>query len=131
MFTSDRIRLLLACLVAGGGLLGSIRATAEEEEVVGKRPYEMDWANRFEDTRPPLIDFEDLEGWTLEARDAVADFRRSREQQIWGKYVGKLTYRGVGPKPVVIIRPPQAVAFRGPVDCVNVWIYGNNWAWVP
>ncbi len=130
MFIVDRAQLLSICLVAGWAFLGSIRATAEEE-VVGKRPYEMDWANRFEDTRPPLIDFENLEGWTVETRDAVADFRRSREQQIWGKYVGKLTYRGAGPNPVVIIRPPQAVAFNGPVDCVNVWIYGNNWAWVP
>ncbi|MBC7352407.1 MAG: hypothetical protein H5U08_08620 [Thermogutta sp.] len=103
----------------------------EAEEIVGKRPYEMDWAGRTEDTRPPLIDFENLDGWTVETRNAVASFIRSREQQIWGKYVGKLTYRGVGPNPAIIVRPPQPVPFAGPVDCVNVWIYGNNWAWVP
>ncbi|MGB9690100.1 hypothetical protein, partial [Thermogutta sp.] len=120
-------------LILLGILLGtqSYSFSCEGEDVVGKRPYEMDWAGRTEDTRPPLIDFENLEGWTVETRNAVAEFRRSREQQIWGKYVGKLIYRGTGPNPTVIVRPPQPVPFSGPVDSINVWIYGNNWAWEP
>ena len=35
----------------------------EDNEIVGQRPYEMEWANRTEDTHPPLVDFEDLTGW--------------------------------------------------------------------
>lgn len=108
-------------------------ALAEEaaDEPVGRRPYEMDWANRFEDTRPPLVDFEDLTGWTVQCQDAVASWHRSRREQLWGKYVGMLTYRGSGPRPVVVIRPPRPIPFPGPVECVNIWVYGNNWAWVP
>lgn len=103
----------------------------QPEEKVGKRPYEMDWAGRFEDTRPPLVDFENLDGWVVQVQDAVATWRRSREQQIWGKYVGKLVYRGTGPQATITVRPPQPVPVRGPVDCVNLWVYGNNWAWAP
>jgi len=125
-----RVRLLFTCLMSALAFLGWMQASAEEEQV-GKRPYEMDWANRIQDIRPPLIDFEDLQGWRVECQDAVAQWERSREQQIWDKYVGKLTYRGTGPRPIITIRPPQPIKFAGPVDCVNVWIYGNNWAWVP
>ncbi|HQL73733.1 MAG TPA: hypothetical protein PLD58_11180 [Phycisphaerae bacterium] len=99
------------------------------DEPVGKRPYEMDWAGRSEDVRPPLVDFEDLDGWTVQTKDSVAAFVRSREQQLWGRHVGKLVYRGTGPQPVVTLRPPKPIRFAGGVDCVNLWAYGNNWAW--
>ena len=90
-------------------------AASGADETVGKRPYEMEWAGRTKDTRPPLVDFEDLEGWTAEGRDAVAAWSRSREQQIWGKYVGKLVYRGTGPRPAVTVRPPKPIAVAGPL----------------
>lgn len=103
---------------------------AAQEEKVGKRPYELDWAGRFEDDHPPLVDFEDLTGWTVETKDAEATFVRTREEQIWGKYVGKLTYRGIGNQPAVIVRPPEPIAIEKPFDAVTIWVYGNNWAWV-
>ena len=64
---------------------------AQTEEKVGVHPYEMDWAGRTEETRPALVDFESLDGWTVETRNAVATFERSREEQMYGEYVGKLT----------------------------------------
>ena len=103
----------------------------EPEEKVGKRPYEMDWAGRTKDTRPPLVDFENLDNWAVHVRDAAASWRRSREQQIWDHYVGKLVYRGTGQRPTITIRPPKPVSFTPPVDCVNLWVYGNNWGWAP
>ena len=77
----------------------------EDEEVIGQRPYEMEWANRTEDTHPPLIDFEDLTGWQVETTNANAQFKRSREQQLWGKYVAKLTYSETGANPEIRITP--------------------------
>ena len=79
------------------------------EEPVGERPYEMVWAGRNEDTRPPLLDFEDLQGWTVECVDAEAAFVRSRRQQLWGKHVGTLTYRGTGPRATVTLKLPKPV----------------------
>jgi len=112
-------------------ILVALAVIATAQETVGERPYEMVWAGRTQDTHPPLIDFENLDGWTVETKDAVATFTRSREQQLWGNHVGKLTYRATGKTPVVTLRLPQPVPLSAPFDCVNLWLYGNNWAWVP
>ena len=96
------------------------------EEPVCKRPYEMVWANRTEDTRPALVDFENLEGWTVDGREAVAEFTRSREQPLWGQFVGKLVYRGNGANPTITLRSPEPAPISLPFDCVNLWLYGNN-----
>ncbi|HID08318.1 MAG TPA: hypothetical protein EYP10_14350, partial [Armatimonadetes bacterium] len=101
------------------------------EGAVGQRPYEMVWANRTQDTHPPLVDFENLDGWMVEVENAVASIMRSREQQLWGRYVAKVIYRGTGAKPLVRIRPPTPIAIPQPFDCINFWVYGNNWAWAP
>lgn len=111
-------------LVCFGGILYA-------EEQIGKRPYEMVWANRTSDTHPALVDFENLDGWTVECVSAAATLTRSREQQLWGQYVAKLVYRGTGPKAAVTLRPPKPIAVSWPFDCLNLWAYGNNWAWVP
>jgi len=118
-------------LTAFVALIGSLvlRPTTATAETVGKRPYELDWAKRTEDHCPPLVDFEELTGWHVECRDAVANFERTREQQIWGAHVGKLTYRGTGPSPEVRIVPPQPLAIDHPFDAVTLWCYGNNWGW--
>jgi hypothetical protein len=40
------------------------------------------------------VDFQDLNGWTLELFDgAQGELRRSREQQLWG-HVAKIVYSG-------------------------------------
>ncbi len=107
-------------------MLCSGLALAQEGEV-GERPYEMVWANRTSDHHPPLVDFEDLEGWTAGGSDSEATIERSREQQLFGDYVGKLTYRRTGPAPVVEIAPPEPIAIDEPFDAVTLWVWGNNW----
>ncbi len=98
---------------------------------VGKRPYEMDWANRLQDDHPPLVDFENLDGWTVKTANAVASIVRTREQQLWDKYVAKFTYRATGDGPTYLIAPPQPVKIAQPFDAVSLWVYGNNWSYAP
>jgi hypothetical protein len=117
----------MAVMLLGLVMGGAVRA---QDEVVGKRPYELDWAGRTEDDHPPLVDFEDLTGWTVETKDAEAAFVRTREEQIWGQQVAKLTYKGTGNQPLVTLRPPAPIAITQPFDAVTVWVYGNNWAWI-
>lgn len=112
---------LLIVLMACSGL-----ALAQEE--VGERPYEMVRAGRTEDHHPPLIDFEDLSGWTVETQSSEATFERSRERLLWGEYVGKLTYRGTDESPLIELVPPEPVEIDQPFDAVTLWVYGNNWA---
>jgi hypothetical protein len=105
-------------------LLGTLAA-----DTAGKRPYEMDWAGRTQDHCLPLVDFEDLTGWRAEGKQAAASFERTREQQIWGQSVGKLTYRGTGTAPEVRVLPPKPIAISRAFDAVTLWCYGNNWGW--
>ncbi|MBI2298087.1 MAG: hypothetical protein HYU66_03900 [Armatimonadetes bacterium] len=99
-------------------------------ETVGARPYEMVWANRTEDDHPALIDFENLDGWTVETENCVARFERTREQQILGQYVGKLTYHATGAPPRIFLRPPAPIPCPAGFDGVSLWVYGNNWGWI-
>lgn len=123
-----RLSLVWGLVVAGHfGLVWHLPGA----QLVGKRPYELDWAGRTHDHCPPLVDFEDLTGWRVETRDAVASFERSREQQIWGDYVGKLTYRGTGAAPEVRVLPPQPIPIPHSFDALSLWCYGNNWGYAP
>jgi len=104
---------------------------SDAPEKIGSRPYELVWANRMSDDHPPLVDFEDLTGWTVEVQNSVATLVRSREQQIWGQYVGKLTYRATGQNPQIRLRPPQPLPIKDAFDAVSLWVYGNNWGYSP
>lgn len=135
-FEADPNRLIIAetqmkpsCLLVAIVCLLGPAATAAEP--VGQRPYELDWAGRLEDHQPPLVDFETIEGWRVECRGAVATFERTREQQIWGSHVGKLTYRATNAAPEVRLLPPAPIAIARPFDAVTLWVYGNNWGWAP
>jgi hypothetical protein len=112
-------------------LLTLCLAAAQTPETVGQRPYEMVWAGRDQDDHPPLVDFEDLTGWMLETEQAQATLTRTREQQLWGKYVARLTYRGTGSQPVIRLLPPEPIRISAPFDAVTLWCYGNNWGWAP
>ena len=108
------------------GLFGTVDAA---EPPVGKRPYEMEWAGRTKAPHKPLIDFENLDGWTVGGNHSVASLETSREQQLWDRFVGKLTYRAVGGTPVVTLRPPEPLPLPKQTDCVTLWVYGNTWAY--
>ena len=98
-------------------------------EKVGSRPYEME--NRRDD-RIPLVDFQDLAGWTVEcANGADAGLTKSREQKMWGEFTGKLTYTGKSDTGTVIVRPPKPIPIKSEFDCVGMWINGNVWEWAP
>ena len=117
-------------VLAVGVLVWAVASgAAVAAEVIGARPYELDWAGRVDDSQPALVDFEDLAGWTVVTRDAEASFTRSREQQIWGEGVGKLVYRATGPVPEVRVVPPEPLPIAAAFDAVHGWVYGNTWGY--
>jgi hypothetical protein len=114
-------RILLLCVLA------SVAPQMRAAETVGTRPYEMVWANRDKDIYPPLVDFENLSGWKVETKNTTASFESSREQQLWGNYVGKLTYRAnANSASEIRLLPPAPIPVSAPWDAISCWIYGNN-----
>lgn len=112
----------------------------------GRRPYELDWANRLADEVPSLIDFEQVKPeaaweWTVQTTESAATFERSAEQKIWGNFTAKLTYRCVSEKPAkapaveMLLSEPVLLEGNPNVpedfDAISCWVYGNNWSWVP
>ncbi len=105
----------------------NIMPVAFADEAIGQRPYEMVWANRTQDIVPPLVDFENLSSWKIETKNATASFQSSREQQLWGEHVGKLTYRANDNIASEIrLLPPAPMPIAAAWDAMSCWIFGND-----
>lgn len=65
----------ILCLAAAGilGLTWPAPGFGQRPTVASARPYELDWAGRKADDHPPLVDFERLDGWRIEA-ESTGDF---------------------------------------------------------
>ena len=118
-------------LLVGALLSGAIAFAASERASVGVRPYELEWAGRTEDTRTPLVDFEEMSGWTVEATAGTARLERSTEQPLWGRFTAKLSYHAqtAGEPASFVIRPPRPIPVPASFDSINVWVWNDHWVW--
>ncbi len=92
---------------------------------IDNRPYELIWSPRRE-IRDALIDFEFVLGWSAEAGSGLSvSFDRSQEQQLWGKFVGKLGFHGLSENGRIDLRPPEPIKMNKHFDSVNLWVYGH------
>lgn len=124
------LALLSIHLSAAPSVIKEVHETSDPTGPRGVRPYEMDWAHRLTDQRTPQEDFEKPLNWSIEEiGGAEATFGRTREQQLFGSFVARLSYQGVDPGSMVVLRPDDPIPLPPDFDCVNIWIYGNNWDW--
>ena len=94
-----------------------------------QRPHEMIRAGRKEG-RPALADFEDLRDWEVAQHyGAQCTLKRSQTRQMWGRYVGEVTYSGASRASYAEIRPKGPIAIQGAFDCVDLWVYGDWWGY--
>ncbi|MBL7222786.1 MAG: hypothetical protein ISS72_02935, partial [Candidatus Brocadiae bacterium] len=104
---------------------------ADPDGKVGERPYEMVWAKR-KPAHAETLDFEDLGGWTTASfLGARAELFRSREEQMFGTYTGKVAYTGQTATSYLELRPPKPILIAGTPQAVQLWVRGNNWGWYP
>ncbi len=123
---------LAAVSMAQGAEVKQVHETSDPVGPVGSRPYELDWAHRDSDQRQGQESFQEPLNWTIEETGgAQADFGRTREQQLFGKYVAKLSYQGVGPQSEIVLRRDTPIPLPPDFNSANVWIYGNNWEFAP
>ncbi len=82
----------------------------------------------------PLVDFEDLNGWSVTTFKGIseAELVRSQEDRLWGNYVAKLTYRsGKHFDPArkkIVLTPPQPIEITQPFNYIELWLSAQNWA---
>ncbi len=89
---------------------------------VGSPPPDM----RRKPPFPSQFGFEDLTGWTMESfGDIEGVFCRSREEQLRGRYVGKLRYKTRG-RAFVVLRPPKPIPIPGRYDAVQIWAFNDR-----
>lgn len=94
------------------------------------RPVQRGFIGRKRDAGQ-VITFSDVSGWrVVQYPPNEATFVRSEEEPLFGEAVGKLTYRSAGGSGYIRLEPPKPIRlsrFNG----VLMWVFGNNWAWVP
>jgi len=98
-------------------------AMSQESQRKGHRPYELDWAGRFLDDHLPIVDFEDMTGWTVKASKGSAEISRSQEQMIWGRYTCKIAYTGDPAGASFILYPPEPLKISTQFTSVNMWVW--------
>lgn len=126
---------ICAFMLASAGRVGAQTVVNQIDpgEKVGARPYEMVWAKRTE-TSEPTVRFDSLDGWRMEVSGgAEAVLRLTRAQDLWGRPVAGLRYKGAGSgssEPRVLLFAPSPVSLPDGSDSVDMWVYGNRWEWI-
>ena len=99
-----------------------------EYRPIDTRPYEFIWA-RSMPRQDHWLDFERLLGWRVETSvGAVARIERCRAFQLWGEFVGLVTYSSVQPDGWIRLIPPQPLVVVDPVDTVKIWLHSSGTA---
>ena len=104
---------------AGDLIAAAMAAAMVFDAGAAARPYEFTDAGRTEDAHPAIVDFESPCEWKVRYWDAEATFERTQEQQLFGDWTGKLTYRATGKKPRVSIRFAEGMRPREPWHSIS------------
>ena len=120
----DRCKVTGPAALLAATLFTAIAASAADP----RRPYEMEWAGRMADDRPPLCALTDGAGWRISGENSEATLKRATDRILFGDGVARLSYRCLGGsgKPRVFMRPPQPVSVTNDFDALSCWVFGNN-----
>ena len=76
---------------------------------------------------PPLVDFEDLSGWTCSVfPPATGQFMRSQAMPLAGKHTGRLRFASAEGNGWAVLKPPQPVPIRERFHHIQMWVYGQR-----
>ena len=80
----------------------------------------------------PLVDFENLTGWTATYVSGAVEpvISRSAEEPLWGDHVLRTEFkRGplAGPASKVVLAPPQPIRIGRDFDSINIWRFATSY----
>jgi hypothetical protein len=106
-----------------------ITPAVNHSEPAHVRPVQRGFVGRKRD-KGQAVTFSDVTGWRVLCYGKTeAEFVRSEEEPLFGEAVGRLTDRGPGPG-YVRLEPPEPAALAQ-FNAMLMWVFGNNWSWVP
>lgn len=110
-----------------GMIAAIICTTAAGRCAGGHRPYEITDAGRTDDAHPALVDFEKPLEWKTTVWDAEATFVRSQDEQLFGDWTGRLSYRATGKKPRIGLRLKEGITLpEDGFDTMSCWVRGQH-----
>jgi hypothetical protein len=81
---------------------------------------------------PAQVRFADVSDWEAYQYGGLqTDFVRSEEEPLFEKYAAKLTYRSADGSGWVALRPKTPIPLPARFNALQMWVFGNNWDWVP
>jgi hypothetical protein len=89
----------------------------------------MEWAHRYKDDHVPLVDFENIDGWTVEENRGSAQITLSEEQMIWDDHTCRIAYTGNAAGADFVLRPPEPITIPHPFTAINIWAWNDYWKW--
>ena len=119
--------LLIAVLAHAAGPEPQIIPAVNDlpTDTVGERHYCFESRKP---TRPATFTFDDLTGWTVALfGNAKGEVTRTREAQIWSKYVAKVSFCLGGSGDRIELRPPKPIPLPEDFNCVNIWVRADKW----
>ncbi|MBM3497162.1 MAG: hypothetical protein FJX74_00685 [Armatimonadetes bacterium] len=83
---------------------------------------------------PATLTFEELTGWRVAHMEGdTGQLLRSEDEPCYEglRYQAKLVYASPGGSGRFELLPPKPVPLPAKWNAVSLWVFGNNWAWVP
>lgn len=71
----------------------------------------------------PILNFNQMDGWAIQSQNIEANYERSAERQLWGRFTGRLRLTGGGPGSVIRFRPQRPVAIPRLFNRVSFWVH--------
>lgn len=94
---------------------------ADPDNARGEAPRDMQptWF-----PHPPLVDFENLDGWTCAVYPpATGQFSRSQAMPLAGQYTGRLRFTCPSSNAWAVLKPPQPLLITQVFNHVQMWAY--------
>jgi len=71
----------------------------------------------------PILNFDNMDGWSIQSQNIEANYERSAERQLWGRFTGRLRLGGGGPSSIIRFRPERPVDIPRLFNRVSFWVH--------
>ena len=109
----------------------TVKAAGIEAKPEHIRPKIRGFVNR-DRAYPAQVTFGDVSDWQVHQYGGMeADLLRSEGEPLFEQHSAKLTYHSAEGAGWVALRPKTPIPLPATFNALQMWVFGNNWDWVP